>query len=113
MINESLAFANGPVEAISLPNRPNSPEESYKAIFLNGKNRKVMNQLCNAEYAVIDGEVTFVLWGSDGKETIFNLKKGEKISISARTAYRDNGLGIMINRCHPSFDKDQVVLLEE
>ena len=111
MGNERMAFANGPLEAISLPNSPNNSEESNTVIFLSGKNRKVMNQRCDAEYSVIDGEVTFTLWGPDDKETTVSFKKGDKVSISAGTAYRDEGQGIMISCCKPAFDKDQVVFL--
>ena len=109
-----MAFTNGPLEVVSLPNRPNNLEESNKAIFLRGKNRKVMNLRCHADYTLIDdGEVTFIMWGPNGEETTISLKKGDRVSIPAGTAYRDQGQGIMLSCYKPAFDKDQVVFLEE
>lgn len=89
MNNERLAFVSGPIEVISLPKGNESSEKSVTAIFLNGKNQKVLNAICDAEYLVISGYGSFTFWDQNGLETTREVTQGDVVSISAGVAYRD------------------------
>ncbi len=85
---------------------------SKTAIFLDGRNRKVMNTVCKAEYEVVAGTGLFSIW-QDGQKDTFQVMPGDKVAIPANTAYQDNGKMIMISRCQPAFDPNQVKFLPE
>lgn len=111
MVNERVAFVDMPLEAIPLHDLENR-DGSKTAIFLDGRNRKVMNTACQAEYEIVAGTGLFSVWQNGQKET-FQVMPGDKVAIPANTAYQDNGKMIMVSRCKPAFDPNQVKFLPE
>lgn len=112
MENKRFAFINGPLEVINLKPDNTINNKSVAAIFLSGKNKKVLNTQCYAEYKVIEGRGTFTVWNNRNRK-IINVEKGSVVKIEKETPYQDEGDMVMISTYNPPFTADQVKILED
>jgi len=112
MENKRFAFINGPLEVINLKPDNTINNKSVAAIFLSGKNKKVLNTRCCAEYKIIEGKGTFTIW-NDKNRKIINVEKGSVVKIEKDTPYQDEGDMVMISTYNPPFTADQLKILED
>lgn len=97
----------GVIKVIEYITKNNNKNFSLALIELNGKNRKIKNELSDAFYFVIEGDGKFFLNGEE-----YQVGEGDLVCIPKGTSYFDEGKLKMVSIATPPFDREYVIELE-